>query len=1320
MEPSDERTTRKMPENKSHGTALALLWVLLAALILSCNVTDRDLGPAPIGPVDGAGGLDTAGGWIRDSVAGNVSIFATPHTLKAGNKARSVVTVQVFDANHNPLKGRLVQFAASMGTVTARDTTDGDGMATATYTGVPRNGEARILASAQVSDTMAIVGTSIQLEGVTVSLTPLSPDTLIGESVPLTIALKDGDGEPIAAAPVKLQGASVPDGVTDGAGLFRTSVKSEDEALVKVTATAMGATSSVSVGFWKTPPDSRSRTLLLFAEPARLAAANGETSAIKAILYDDNHNPVAGKRVAFSTTHGLITPADTTDANGVATAEFQGLAQNADALITASYAQGDSIRRATATITLAGMQIEVKPSAGEAVLKDTIPVSIRVRDAMGRAMPDVQVSITGAQQSSLRTNASGTATATVVSAGEQTIVVRASALGAADSAKIIYLTSLPFPTVNSKAAVGNLRIFVDRSRLKASNTDQTNVRVVAFDKFNNPLSGRMVRFTANYGIITSTDATDARGEASAVYRAVPINVDARITASMTVEDSSLAVFTTITLTGLEIDVQPSQTDALLNRTVPVVIKIIDGAGSPVPDATVIFNGNPGQGTTDGEGNFRTAVTSGTQKRVTVTAKALGAQDSNFVDFWTVLPNKGDNTVGSIRKMRIFSTRSQLRADNSDFALVSVILTNENNNPATGEQVKFTSDLGIIDQSAIVDSSGRATVTLRSAPVNGVCKVTASAVGRNLDASTEILFSGVTLRLAAVQKDLKVGELGLLEASLKDASGNAIGGDAVTFTLTGPGTFDNGNPSYNSILKPDGKALVRVSATAAGTITVKAAALNTSDSIGFSFSNNSLTLSVSKSPLLVGGGDSALVTANFVNGAGNPVSGATITFAANAGTIVTGTATTDGSGKASTWIRSATFSGTATVQANAQGGTAQISVDFSAAAPKTIKLTITADNIGVNGGIATLRAVVSDAEGNLVSGQNVNFRILKGPGGGETVTKTVVQTQAGVAVSQLQAGSVTSGYRGTLVVATVGALSDTSKLTISGPPHIISVARPESDSVKVADGGSIDKSVFETFVGSVVQDINGNMVADGTEVHFSAVVSGLAIGRLVVDKWIGLGGKDSSGIQVTYKLVAQDLPFEDINNNFKYDPGIDLDLDGIPSLLRRGEDGNGNGIFEYDPLNHDVWFDFNGNGRCDAGVGEDDTLRVEVIRDSTGKVTNPGRLIFNDLNGNGFRNTSEIILDRGPAGCSLPVDGGGFVTDYPYAQWDARDFLPPIQFRDNEFAIAIEVSVPTKNGVAQSILRYPRQFANRLYVTVNAEANGIRDRDGERFILPQIK
>lgn len=1287
-----------MMRSRHLGTVLAAIG--LGLCVYSCNVSDQDLGEGPIGP--GTVGLDTTS-WVKDSISGNMRIYATPQTLKAGNKARATITVQVFDENHNPLRRRLVRFATSLGTITANDTTDAEGMATAIYTGLPRNAEARILASADVGDSVAVVGTSVQLQGITVQVKPLSLDTLIDQAVPVIITVRDGDGEPVAAAAVKLKGAAATEGLTDGAGEFRTTVKSASESVAKITATALGAEGSTSVGFWNSPFFARSRTLLLFAEPSRIPAANNSTSAIKAILYDENHNPVAGKRIAFSASQGLITPSDVTDSSGSAQVVFHGFAQNADALITASYTQGDSVRVATTTVTLAGIQIEVKPATSEAVIGDTVAVSIHARDAQGQALPDVQVTLRGAVQSSLRTNPSGTATALVTSGSLATAQVSASALGAADSARITFLAELPKGSVVSKPAVGNLRIYLDRSKLKASNTDETPVRVIAFDKFNNPLAGRLVRFTANYGIITASDSTNARGEATAVYRAVPYNTDVRITASVTVEDSSLTVATTVTLTGLEVEVKPQVSDAVLNTIVPVAIRVRDGSGNPVPDVTVKFNGNPSFGTTDGDGVFRTAVTSGAETRKLIIAEALGALDTGFVDFWKDLPGKQPVGPEEIRKMRIFSSRSQLRADNSDFALITVILTNEENNPAKGETVKFTSDMGIITQSATVDSAGRAVAILRSAPRNGTCKVEATAVGRNLKATTEVIFSGVTLQLTSNQTDLKVGELASLEASLRDASGNPIGGDAVDFTLSGPGRFDNGGAAYSTVLRPDGKALVRVSATTSGTIVARAAALNTIDSLTLEFTNNTLSLAAGKRTLAVGGNDSTLITATYVNGSGSPVSGAAIAFAANAGTVATANTVTDGSGKASTWFKSATFSGTATVQANGPAGNAQITIDFQAGAAKAIKLSITADNIAVNGGIANLSAKVTDAQGNLVSDQPVNFKIIQGPGGGENILKPVAVSQSGIAQSQLASGSVASGYRGVLVVATAGAVSDTSKLTISGPAHIVTVSRPEDDSVSVENSGNLDESTFEYFVGAVIQDVNGNMVADGTEVHFSAAVSGAAYFTRIFDHWNGLGGAGES-VKPVYRTVYWDVPFEDINNNIKYDAGIDLDLDNDPSVLRRGEDVNGDGKFDWQSSTHDFWFDFNGNGRCDPGVGENDTVVVG------------GKTLFADLNANGFRDLSEIISDNAPFGvCNEPASG-----DFPFLQREVRDFAPELRFLNNDYAVAIEVSAVTKNGVARARLRYPRQFAWRLFVNVNAEANGVRDRDGERFLLQVIR
>ena len=257
-------------------------------------------------------------------------------------------------------------------------------------------------------------------------------------------------------------------------------------------------------------------------------------------------------------------------------------------------------------------------------------------------------------------------------------------------------------------------------------------------------------------------------------------------------------------------------------------------------------------------------------------------------------------------------------------------------------------------------------------------------------------------------------------------------------------------------------------------------------------------------------------------------------------------------------------------------------------------------------------------------------------------------------------------------------------------------------MSVDNGGVLDETTFEFFTGAVVQDVNGNAVADGTEVHFSATVTGAVYAVRIFDHWNGLGGTIES-VKPAYRVVTYDVPFEDINNNLKFDPGIDPDLDDDNSILRRGEDRNGDGVFDWKPATHDFWFDFNGNGICDPGIGENDTVVVS------------GKTLFADLNANGFRDKSEIIVDHGTVGvCDEPASG-----DFPFIERDVRDFLPEMQFRTNDYAVAIEVSAVTKNGVAHARLRYPRQFARRLKVSVNAEANGVRDRDGERFTLPVI-
>ncbi len=474
-----------------------------------------------------------------------------------------------------------------------------------------------------------------------------------------------------------------------------------------------------------------------------------------------------------------------------------------------------------------------------------------------------------------------------------------------------------------------------------------------------------------------------------------------------------------------------------------------------------------------------------------------------------------------------------------------------------------------------------------------------------------------------------------------------------------------------------------------------------------FSNNALTLTSSASAIPVGGHDSVTITAYYVDGNNHPRSGIPVLFATNAGVIRQSLATTNNAGLATTILVSADFAAVATVEAKTSDAGASVPVMFMATLPATISLTVTPDNIQVNGGVATIMATVLDMQGNRVTGADVNFRILEGPGGGEYIEKALVILKDGDARTRLFSGSVPSQYLGTRISATVMGISDTSKLTISGEPYAVSVARPQTDTIRVEDAGALDSAFFNFFMGAAVKDINGNPVADGTEVHFSAVVSGMAIYPRTFDHWSGAASSIEE-IKPVYVYPSRVIPFEDINNNFRMDPGIDLNLDFNDAVASRGDDVNGDGVCDYSPSTYDFFWDFNSNGVCDPGVGE------QVYVDENGK-SYPS--IYADLNGNGVRDTTELMIDNNGNGiCDLPPS-----RDFRFSQWEGLTqlFSRNFRFDNNNFAVVINKSAVTKDGVAHATLTYPRNLARKLVVYVNAEVQGVRDAHTEQFILPVI-
>jgi hypothetical protein len=869
----------------------------------------------------------------------------------------------------------------------------------------------------------------------------------------------------------------------------------------------------------------------------------------------------------------------------------------------------------------------------------------------------------------------------------------------------------------------NMTISATPSRLPAGSSQYAQIRVVVVDDNRNPVAGQPVAFFAdNYGVITARDTTNDSGVAVAIYQGERINAEVPVYAKTQLGDSTIWVGTSVTLYGMQLTITPVSSNALKGAVVPVTIRLLDGTNLPVASAKLRITGaTPDSGATRGDGTFSAAVTRSTEGSAIISVSSLGATATDTIMFWTTLPSGPVDTVKSIRSLTVFPSRAQIRADNSDFCEITAILVNENNNPMIGDTIEFTSDIGRIDHLRIVDSTGAAKAVLRSSPINGTCQVIASLKGHaDISDTTSVVFAGVTLELSTPAIEYSVKDTATVEALLKDGSANPISGYDVTFTVVGTNaTFTNGKTMITTPIDPTGKTSARVVTISAGPVRVLASALNTSASVTLQFATNNLTLSASKTSLAAGGVDSTRITATYRNNNNEAIKNALIQFATNAGRITRDTVTTDASGQASTWLKSASFAGSATVIAKSPNGSASIAITFTAAKAHSILLTISPDNIGVRGGTATLEATVTDSNGNMVSDAMVNFRILKGPGGGEYIDKPLMPTVNGVARSQILAGTIPSQYRGCEIEASVEGLTSVSKLTISGEPYVITVSRPEEDTVTVPKGGLLDETTFDFNIGAVVQDINGNPVADGTPVHFSAVVSGMSVAHLVLDHWAGLESAQEKKAVLRYAFWS--VPFEDINNNLRMDANIDLKLDWNDAIARRGDDVDGNGTCDYSPAFYDFFWDFNGNGVCDPAVGEpvlidhiDTTMSgTTVIYDTTFNWN-----VYADLNQNGHWDASELATDHnGNDSCDLPASG-----DFRFALWEMRTYWrgERFDFETNDFAVVINASVTTIKGVAYAKLTYPRQMARRLIVNVNAESNGIRDRDGERFTLPIVR
>jgi len=334
----------------------------------------------------------------------------------------------------------------------------------------------------------------------------------------------------------------------------------------------------------------------------------------------------------------------------------------------------------------------------------------------------------------------------------------------------------------------------------------------------------------------------------------------------------------------------------------------------------------------------------------------------------------------------------------------------------------------------------------------------------------------------------------LQATVKDSFANLVSGATVTFAAPASGasgTFASaGTATTNASGVATAPAFTANTTAGAYTVTATAGAASAS----FSLTNNAGSASVITAT--AGDGQSATVNTAFTTALqatvkdsfNNPISGATVTFAAPAsgasGVFASaGTATTNSSGMATAPAFTAnTTSGAYTVTATAGAFSATFSMTNNAGAASAITATAgSGQSATVNTVFVTaLQATVKDSFGNPVSGATVTFAApASGPSGSFASPGTATTNSSGVATAPALTANTTAGsYTAT---ATAGSASASFSLT----------NRPGSAAnITAAVGGGQSATVstaFATALQAIVKDSFGNPVS-GVLVTFTGPAS----------------------------------------------------------------------------------------------------------------------------------------------------------------------------------------------------------------------------------------
>ncbi|HHN9986128.1 TPA: beta strand repeat-containing protein, partial [Escherichia coli] len=819
--------------------------------------------------------------------------------------------------------------------------------------------------------------------------------------------------------------------------------------------------------------------------------ADGSTAnTLRARVTDAFGNTLGGQTVSVMADNGA-TVASTVTTKPDGTAEISVTSQTAGvSTVTASINSSSQSQNVTfvadvRTAKIADLVVIKDGSEADGSTANTLRV--RVTDAFGNALNGQTISVLADNSSTtaptVTTEPDGTAEISVTSQTAGVSTVTASINNSSLSQNVTFVADV------RTAQIADLVVIKDGSVADGAMANTLRARVT--DAFGNVLAGQTVSVLADNGAtVTPTVTTQPDGTVEIFVTSQTAGTSA-VTATINSSSQSrdvtfIADVRTAQIASLEVTQDNSVADGAMANTLRV--KVTDAFGNTLAGQTVSVLADNGATvaptmTTKPDGTVEISVTSQTAGTSAVTVSINNSTLSQNVTF------VADVRTAKISDLVVIKDGSE--ADGSTANTLRARVTDAFGNTLAGQTVSVLADNGATVSPTVItgpDGTVEISVTSQTAGTSAVtATINSSSQSRDVTFIADV--STAQIAMLEVTQDNAVADGAMantLRVKVTDAFGNTLAGQTVSVMA------DNGaTVAPTMTTKPDGTVEISVTSQTAGTSAVTATINSSSQSRNVTFVADVRTakiadLVVSQDNAVADGSTANTLQVKVTDAFGNALAGQTVSVLADNGATTAPTVTTQPDGTVEIIVTSQT-AGVSSVTASINNSTLSRNVTFVAdvRTAKIADLVVIKDGSVADGATAnTLRARVTDANGNTLAGQTVSVTADNSA----MVALTVITEPDGTVEI-----SVTSQTAGTsTVTASINSSSLSRNVTFVADVSTAKIA----DLVVIQDNSVADGAMANT-LRMRVTDAFGNtlggqtvsVTADNSAMVASTVITG---------------------------------------------------------------------------------------------------------------------------------------------------------------------------------------------------------------------------------------